>query len=231
MSFFISVGIIFLAMLIQSLMQLMPGIFAIFYHSALGKTSRQKADDMSLSFILGVELFTALFFVVAYAIISLCATKHPFYEDSLPWIFIVIFCFEMIMSLLFYYRKSKTSELFIPRSSAKNLTARASSVKNRSDTIALGLVANVCELPFTLPLYFIVCSRALKTFSSISFIAIFFYIVAAVLPIIIIQLFYRTGHNLAFIERFRTKNKTFFRVAISLGYLMIALLLIMEVNL
>jgi small-conductance mechanosensitive channel len=91
MSFFISVGIIFLAMLIQSLMQLMPGIFAIFYHSALGKTSRQKADDLSLSFILGVELFTALFFVVAYAIISLCATEPPFYEDTLPWIFIAIF--------------------------------------------------------------------------------------------------------------------------------------------
>ena len=231
MSFFISVGIIFLAMLIQSLMQLMPGIFAIFYHSVLGKTTRKKADDMSLSFILGVEIFAAVFFVVSYTIISVCATQHPFYEDIFPWIAIAIFFSETVASFLFYYRKSKTSELFISRTAAKNLTTRASNVKNRSDTIALGLLSNVCELPFTLPLFFIVSSRALKTFSSISFVSIFLYILAAILPIIIIRIFYHTGHNLAFIERFRTKNKTFFKFAISLSYLMIALLLIMEVTL
>ncbi len=55
MSNFAPVIIIVLIILIQGLLQLSPGIFSIFYHSAQGKTTKKTADNLSLHFILGTE--------------------------------------------------------------------------------------------------------------------------------------------------------------------------------
>ena len=65
MSIFISVVILILVALIQISMQLTPGIFMLFYHYALGKKSRNKADDLNLSFILGAETFIATIWTFA----------------------------------------------------------------------------------------------------------------------------------------------------------------------
>ena len=69
MSIFIPVAILIVATLIQAFMQLTPGVFALFYHYALGKNSSTKADDLSLHFILGVITFIVITWLLIYALI------------------------------------------------------------------------------------------------------------------------------------------------------------------
>lgn len=216
-------------MLIQVFMQLMPGIFAVFYHSALGKTTAKKADDMSLSFIIGTEIFTALFFVIIYATVAFLALEQSFFSNIFPWIMIGIFFSCAIAAFLFYYRKGKGSELFISRKIAKSFLLRASTAKNRSDTIVLGFLSGVFELPFTLPLYIIVSTELLKNFTTHSYLFIFLYVLSAILPLLITHITFHTGNNLVSIMRSRTKNKLFFKTTISISYILIAILLILEI--
>jgi len=228
MSVFTSLVIILLAMLIQGFLELSPGLFACFYHHALGKTSSRKADDRSLSFILGVEICTAAFFLIAYLAVSFFAVEKDFMNTTFLWIMAGIFLVEAVVSFFFYFRRSKkagknSTELFVTRHVAKALVHHAETAKNRSDTVLLGFITCALELFFTLPLY-IICSVEILNISATSgFIFIIAYIVIATVPLFSIRTFFRTGRNLAEIQRFRVKKKFPTRLVISLSFLAIAI--------
>ena len=229
MSVFTSLGIILLAMLIQGFLQTSPGIFTIFYHHALGKTNAKKADDQSLSFILGVEIAIAIFFLIIYFIITYFASENNFLKNPIfLYIMTGIFAAEAIFTFFFYFRPGKknksTTRLFIPRPLAKNFTYHAEHVKNRTDTILLGFLSTTLELIFTLPLFIILTTEILNLSPRFNFIFIIAYIIVATIPLFTVRTLYRTGHNLAEIERLRVKKKLLFRFIISLSFLAIAAL-------
>lgn len=228
MSFFASLIIILLAMLIQGFLELSPGLFACFYHYALGKTSFKKADDRSLSFILGVEIFTATVFLITYLAVSFFAIKKDFMNTTFLWIMAGIFLVEAIISFFFYFRRGKkasknSTELFVTRHVAKALVRHAETAKNRSDTILLGFITCALELFFTLPLYIICSVEILNISATSSFVFIIAYIIIATVPLFAIRTFFRTGHNLAEIQRFRVKKKLPTRLIISLSFLAISI--------
>ena len=233
MSVFLSVVIILIAMLIQAFLQLNPGLFACFYHHALGKTSRRKADDIALSYILGTEIYTATIFLVIYFVISFSTVNKIASNNIFVAVITGIFIAESVITSLFYFRKkSKKSEstttLFLPRRLTKNLITHAESVKSRSDTIALGIVAASLEFFFTLPLYIIISIEILNLDPHYNFIYIIAYIIITTIPLFSIRTAFHAGHNLAEIQRFRVKNKFLTRLILSSGYLLIAILVIMK---
>ena len=228
MSVFISLGIVLAAMLIQAFLQLTPSVFTIFYHYALGKTSKKKADDQSLSFILGVEIFIAITFLITYIIIAFFIAEKDFMNSIFLWILSGIFFAEGIFILCCYFKNGKksksTTKLFIPRSIAKSFIFRVEHTKNRSDTIALGFITAASELLFTLPLFIISSIQIFKLSRNSGFIFIIAYIIIATLPLFAIRTAYRTDHNFAEIQRFRVKRKLFFRLILSLGFIAISIL-------
>ena len=226
MSTFVSLITIFLAMLIHSSMQLVPGIFAIFYHSGLSKSSPKKTDDLSLSFILGSELFTACIFVAVYSIVLSLTFIDESIRSILSWILIGILFIEILAIIFFYYRNGKGSALFISRKSATNLTKHAEQVKKRTDALLLGMFSGVSELPFTLPLFFVVSNEAISLTNGQNGILIIIYIIVTTIPLFIIRRSFRSGLNLADIARFRAKNKLFFKLILAIGYFLIATTLI-----
>ena len=210
-------------MVIQGFLQLSPGLFAIFYHHALGKTTAKKADDRALSFILGVEICVAIVFLVVYISSSIFLSDQSFPRDIYLWVLSGIFLVEAVATFFLYFRKKSTS-LFIPRHVAASLIHRAESAKSRSDTIVLGIVTCIFELIFTLPLYF-AASFAISNISTRSgFIFIIAYIIIATIPLFTIRSLYKTGRNLAEIQRSRVKKKLFFRLTISISFLILAVL-------
>ena len=239
MGIFTSLIIALLAMVIQAFMQVSPGLFMIFYHHALGKTTAKKADDRSLSYILGAEIFVSIVFLITYIITTSIISEKDFPREILLWVMSGIFLAEALITFLFYFRpssrkskksktkggqKSQSTKLFIPRHVAESLSNRAGEAKSRSDTIVLGLVSCVFELPFTLPLY-IISSIAIYNISVNSgFLFIIAYIVVATLPLFTIRTLFRTNHNLAEIQRSRAKKKLFFRLIISISFLILAIL-------
>ena len=222
MSFFISVGILILATLILASFQLTPAIFTIFYHYASGKKSRAKADDLTLSFVLGVETFNTIIFVLLYMIYySIFYNVNELKLGLFPWIMAGIFLALAFISFFFYYRKSRGTELYISRKIAKNLLLRARSANTRSDAFLLGCFSGTAEIIFSLPLYLITvvisnhlnfAPRALLHILLISSISI---------PIFSYFLMYRSGYNFAEITRRRIKNKPFFRFIIPVAYILL----------
>lgn len=220
--------IVVIAALIQAFLQLTPGTFSLFYHYALGKNSTKVADDFSLSFILGVEVFLTTIWLIIYSLIFFIFCNQPsFCSEVFLWITAGIFVAEAFAFFFFYFRKGRSSSaLFIPRQIARNINARAEKIKTRSDAFTLGFATGSLELIFTLPLYIISIVELMRISAFPRIIAIIFYIIIATLPLFSIRNLYRTGHNLAEITRSRIRAKTFLRLSISLGFLLLAFIII-----
>lgn len=210
-------------MLIQAFLQLTPGTFALFYHYALGKKSAKIADDFGLSFILGVEVFTATVLLLVYSLTFFIFCNQPgFCNHIFLWIMTGVFIAEALAFFFFYYRKGRTTALFIPRRIAKNIILRAEKTKSRSDAFILGFVSGSPELLFTLPLYIISVVELMLVPTLPRILTIIFYIIVLTIPLFSIRSLYRTGHNLAEIQRSRARAKSFVRLFISICFLLLA---------
>lgn len=226
MDIFTSVIILILATLIQSLMQLSPSVFSLFYHYALGKKSHSKIDDFSLHFILGTETFIVTIFTILYIFVFAIRNQINSPNDLPMWILSGIFIAEAFASFCFYYRHGKTTTLFLSRSAAKSLTLHAQKVKSRSDAFVLGFLSNIAELVFTLPLYLIIILTFLNFPTIARATTIIIYLVVAILPLIFTYIAYRTGHNLAEISRFRLRFKPLIRFSLFLGFILLSIVVI-----
>lgn len=229
MSFFISLGIVFLAMLIMASLQLQPGVFALFYHYALGKYSKSRASDMALLFILGAEVSAACLFLCAYYIVNLFFLCQFRPETSFfAWFIVGVLIALAFMGFFCYFRPGTGTKLFISRKCARALDAHALNAKSRSDAFTLGALSGVCEIPFTMPLYLITSMEIMEM--SVEFfpshLLTILYIVVPTLPLFFIRWKYQTGHNLANIERSRVKDKAFTRIILCLSYVAISVLFI-----
>lgn len=231
MSVFISVGIVILAMLIMASLQLVPGIFALFYHYALGKYSKTKAATLALFFILGSEIIAAFFFIAAIYIADVLFLNDLDPRNNiLTWIFAGILIALSIASLLFYFRHphGKDTELFIPRKFAKALDLRANKTKTPSDAFALGALSNIPELIFTLPLYIITATEIIHMHTEYlaDNLLTIIYILVPTIPLFILYYSFRFKHNLATVMKTRIRDKAFHRFCLSFSYLTIAILII-----
>ncbi len=229
MSIFISLGIVILAMLIMGSFQLTPGVFALFYHYALGRFSKPKASYLSLFFILGAEIITTCLYLSIFYLtcIFFFDNLHP-ETTILFWTIAGILIALGLISFFFYFRRGKGTKLFIPRKYAKALDQNAKSVKTRSDAFMLGALSGTCELVFTLPLYLVTCVEIMKMgaegFSSNLLTII--YILTPVITLFLLRWKFQSGHNLADIQRSREHDKTFTRLILSFCYILIAVLII-----
>lgn len=227
MSSIIPVIIVFLAMLIQATLQLVPGGFAIFYHSALGKLSAKRADDISLYYILGVEFAVSLIWLLVYAVMyAIFCTVPDFNNTVLTWIMAGIFGAEAVAVFFCYFRKGRSTALFIPRSLAQNIRTHARRAKSRKDAILLGMFVGLPELVFTLPLYVISAMQALQFVTVPPYLVIILYILASMVPCFVVRAYFRAGLNLAEIERRRLRMKQAVRLALVLLYALVAICVI-----
>ena len=210
-------------MLIFFFMQLPSGVFSLFYHYSLGKTTAKKADDKSLSFIIGAEFFAAITWIFIYFIMFVIFYNVPNVYGIFYYIMAGTFFAEAIAVLFFYYRRGKATALFIPRTIANGILNHIKKNKSRSDCIILGATSGLFELIFTLPLYIISTSilTNFETFPSTLIIVVF--IIVSILPLLIIRGAFRLGSNLAEIERFRVKIKPFIKIFMFFSFLLIAI--------
>jgi hypothetical protein len=229
MGFFISLGIVIIAMLIMASLQLQPGVFALLNHYASGKYSKAKTSDLTLFFIIGAETAAACLFLCSYYLANLFFLYQFRPETSFfAWILVGILVALAIMSLFFYFRPGPGTKLFISRECARNLDAHARLAKSRSDAFALGAFSSICELIFTLPLYIITSAEIMEMTVEFfpSYLLTILYIIIPTIPLFIIRWRFQAGHNLADIERSRVKDKNFTRIILCFSYISITILFI-----
>ena len=214
-------------MLTHCFLQLSPSVFTVFYHYASGKYSTKKADGLTIYYILGEEIFlTVIFLFIYFIFFSIFIDIGSPASSVLPWILAGTFFALSLISLFFYFRKGKNTELFISRKLAKKITTNAKDVKTAFDAFVLGFTTCIPELIFTLPLFIAVALSLTYIINYPRSLLVFVYILVVVIPIFVYHHLYSTDHNLAEIERHRIKNKSFYRLIISLGFFILAFLLL-----
>lgn len=230
MSVFVSVGIIVLAMLTIASLQLIPSVFILFHHYALGKYSKKKASIMATFFILGTETVSACLFLSSYYLVNFFFLNHTRPEESIfVWLGIILLIILSFVSLLFYFKPEKQStRLYIPNTFANTLAHNAKTAKNNSDAFILGALSNTCELLFTFPLYILTAIEITEMQGEYlaNDLLTLLYIISPTIPLLFIKFRFTSGHNLAEIQRNRIKDKPFVKFILSISYLTTAVLLI-----
>ena len=215
MSIFTSLGILLMVVLIQSILQLAPGVFAHFYHYASGKYSTKKARLLSPFFILGIIITNILMFVTVFCLVE----DSEILRAAMAGVFVAL----ALVSGAFYYRRGAGTRLYIPRILARAMIHGTQKVKGASDAFVFGVLAGFSEIIFTLPLAIMVVLQV-RTFDSliIQVGLTVLDIALSLTPVIIVAVIYRTGGNLADIIRFRVRNKNFNRAMLFFLFLLLA---------
>ncbi|MDO5451770.1 MAG: hypothetical protein Q4F56_01640 [Candidatus Saccharibacteria bacterium] len=233
MSVLTSLGILVLIALILAFMQLVPGVFSLLLHFASGKFSKNQKSDLATFFILGAETFIVLTLLLTYIIFSNSPTLFWTIDNPIfSWILAGILIAFGILIFILYFRRGSQTELFISRQLAQNYQAKAQNTKTRSDAFTLGFTSALPEFIFTFPLYLVAIITTMQTQTNTIASAgtIILLAIIAILPLLISHFLSAHGYTLADSLRFRTHNRTFFRLCLPLFYFLTALLIILGVS-
>lgn len=188
--------------------QLSLGMLTVIDSHAIGSGKRHASIlKLSVSYIIGALISTAgLLSFITYFFRSVL----PVGTNPAAWVLVCILVVSIGWAvLLFYYRKSKGTQLWLPRVVVERLTARAKKTRTAADALGFGLMAVFIELPFLIaPLT--LAGAVLSTLPAAERgIGVLAYAVAANVPLIIVTVLIGGGHKISTIQRWREDNKQF----------------------
>ena len=221
MDSFEAFGIVFLAAVLHATLQLSLGSLLLLYHASLGKHIRIKTRRLVSNYILGVGMMTGLILATSCFLISVLS------GGSLPVVGLLVVA-GILVGLAFcawflYYRSGRSTELWLPKSVARFINRRAKVTESNVEAFSLGLLVSFAEMPFSLVLMVISGNGILKLTEAWQVVlAMVMYVGVATLPLVILRAYIRHGKTLAEVQKWRTKNKNFFRVLSGVGFLTLA---------
>lgn len=223
MDMVIPMGEVILAALVHASLQLQLGALLLLYHSSLGKHIRKKTKTIVSSYISGIGMLVFLAITATCFIFDRYFGKALYPEE-------VIIVVGMLLSLAiimwgFYYKRGKSTELWLPRSVAKFIDRRSKETNSNTEAFSLGVLTSLAEMPFTLVLLIVAANSVLKLPGLWQLIAVVIYTVITILPPIVLRLAVRRGETITNIQRWRVKHKTFMRIISGVGFLILGLFL------
>lgn len=231
MSSFASLGIVILSGLTVASLALPLGSLLLLYHSSKGKHIQKKTRRLVSSFVAGVTLVDFLILATLCFLVSILSFYGTLSKLTLTVVFSLLPLFALFV-WFFYYRLTNTTELWLPRHVAKFIDSRASLTSNNSEAFSLGVLTALAELPFSL-LPFLLSADALLRLDNPSFeaLSLVLFVVLAILPLLVLRFAIRSGANVAEIQRWRLRHKTFFRAFsggcfIALGFFLLAFVIL-----
>ena len=220
----VDVLIILLAAVTNASLQLGTGTLLLLYNESMGRKVRKTTRWVTRGFILGVFLFSILL-ISTIMLMILIVNSRPFTLEQLPVVVGLALAMAVVVFGL-YFRRGKNTMLWLPDPVAKYFRRRAGKVDTGAEGMALGMTTVLGELPFTLILLVIVANSLLSLPQAVMILAIAGYALITVMPLIIMKMLIKSGSTLVDIQRWRVKNKTFFRIFVGLCYITLAVFLI-----
>lgn len=223
MDMVIPFGEVILAALVHASLQLQLGALLLLYHSSLGKHVRKKTKTIVSSYIAGIG--TLVFLAVA----ATCFVFDRYFGKALyPEEVVIVVGMLIALAIVmwtFYYKRGKSTELWLPRSVARFIDRRAKETNSNTEAFSLGVLTSLAEMPFTLVLFIVAANNILKLSSPWQLIAVVLYTVITIVPPIILRLVVRRGETITNIQRWRVKHKAFMRVISGIGFLILGFFL------
>lgn len=211
---------VFLAAAIHATLQLNLGALLLLYHASLGKHVKKKTRNLVDSYISGIGMLVLL----ALAAIAFLLDRYfekPLYPEEL--VIVVGMLVALAIAIwMFYYRRGRSTELWLPRSVARFIDQRAKATSNNTEAFSLGVLTSLAEMPFTLVLFVVAANSLLELPPLYQILAVAGYTIITVLPLAFFRLAIRRGQTVVDIQRWRVKHKNFFRIITGVGFITLA---------
>ncbi len=221
MEVYVSFGIIILSGLVAASLQLPLGTLLLLYHASLGKNVRKTTKTLASSFISGVTLMNFLLLGTAIFLVA-SLTRAGALSDIGHIVLFGLLIALGITAWFFYYKRKGSTELWLPRRLAKFIDSRAKLTNDISEAFSLGLLIPLSEIFFTLSILVATADATLRLAPALQAIGLVVYTIFGTLPLLILRLFIRHGRNVAEVQRWRLKNKFFFRFFTGAGFVVLA---------
>ena len=217
-------GIIALAAIVHASLQLEVGALMLLYHASLGKHIKKKTRNLVSNYILGSALLVVLFLST---IIFLIAT---FTNGSLSTKSLAILAAVLLMLAisiwLFYYRSRQTTELWLPKSISRYINRRAKLTESNIEAFSLGMLTAFAEMPFSIVLMIVSGNSVVLLPFEWQFLSVLGYAFVAILPLFILRVSIRRGNTVVDVQKWRLKNKNFFKVLSGTLFLTLAIFIV-----
>lgn len=224
MEMFIPFGEVFLAAAVHASLQLELGGLLLLYHASLGKHIRRRTKKLVNNYIAGIGTLAIL------TLTGFCFMMDRYFGSALyPEELAVVVGMLVAIAVLvwiFYYRRGRSTELWLPRSVARYINRRAKNTDSSIEAFSLGVLTSLAEMPFTLILLLTAANSILALPFDYQLLAAGMYVAIVILPMIILRLAIRRGQTVADIQRWRVKHKNFFRIMTGVGFLALALFIL-----
>lgn len=224
MEMFIPFGEVFLAAAVHASLQLELGGLLLLYHASLGKHIRRRTKKLVNNYIAGIGTLAIL------TLTGFCFMMDRYFGSALyPEELAVVVGMLVAIAVLvwiFYYRRGRSTELWLPRSVARYINRRAKNTDSSIEAFSLGVLTGLAEMPFTLILLLTAANSILALPFDYQLLAAGMYVAVVILPMIILRLAIRRGQTVADIQRWRVKHKNFFRIMTGVGFLALALFIL-----
>lgn len=223
-TYLVGFGTIFLSALVHASLQLGLGALLLLYHASLGKHIKKKTKNLATNYILGTATEIILT-ISASAFIIGTITRSSLSVEALAVTVGVLMILAVII-WFFYYRTSRSTELWLPKSVSRYITGRAKLTESNTEAFSLGLLASFAEMPFSIILMVIAGNAILSLPINLQILSVIGYTVISILPLVILKLTIRHGHTVVDVQRWRVKNKSFLKVMTGVGFMTLALFLL-----
>jgi hypothetical protein len=126
-----------------------------------------------------------------------------------------------IAAWAFYYRRGKSTELWLPRTVARFIDKRAKETNSNTEAFSLGVLTSLAEMPWTMVLFVVAANSIIVLPSECQLLAVALYTIITIIPPMVLRIAIRKGQTVVDIQRWRVKHKSFMRVITGVGFLVL----------
>lgn len=197
------------AVFVHACFQLSVSVLTLLNSHTIGRRLANRTL-MSLNFwyILGVGVMIALLQLAMISIERLAIDREPVLTTIVS---LSVLPVVALMVVLFYYRRGRGTQLWLPRSATDYITSRAKKTKSAIEAFSLGMTTVVAELPFVIaPLAII--AFAFNGFAADKWLGLSVgYALAVCAPLVFVSFYISSGHKISAVQKWREESKTYLK--------------------
>jgi hypothetical protein len=197
------------AVFVHACFQLSVSVLTLLSSHTIGRRlPNRRLLNLNFWYILGSIITIALLQLGVIALVRAATTQNTTVTSVVTLTLVPLVALLMV---LFYYRRGRGTQLWLPRPAAEYITTRAKKTKSSIEAFMLGTATAFTELPFIIaPLA--ITALTLEGFASAKWFTLsLLYALAVCLPLIFVALYLSSGHKISSVQRWREDSKDFLK--------------------
>jgi cytochrome c biogenesis protein CcdA len=222
MSIWPMLAIIFFAALLHASFQLGVSLLTMLSsHGLGGRRSHNNLLKLDIAYIAGVGFLTTMIFAALAYISLIIATPR---EPVIWWIILASLNVAIGLAVtMFYYRKGKGTELWLPRRFAEYLSTRTKKTTHSAEAFGLGMASVASESMFIIGPLCVAALYSVRYEPIYQLTGLVLYVIVALMPLLVITVMVGAGHKISTLQRWRERNKRFLQYTAGSGLIILGL--------